>query len=489
MIKRFNNFLLENLKNELTLILEGYIEGSGAFLVKLEELSKGKDKTSRIAYDILGMIEDCDEIDDNDIKQNFFDLTDKDDMVSFIQQSKIDAMDDFPDDDDVLYNMKGRGEIKIGRIIKYLCNLVYTKSEMPSDKDIEQFVNVFKASGKENKGIEFRLVSGEDISKYYDGRKYYTDHGTLGGSCMADEGPSYFDIYVENPDKVRLLIYVDGKDLIHGRALVWKLDKSPCEAKYFMDRIYTNADSDTIKFKKYAEEQNWMYKKYQRSWVDDGVQFIYQGKEVFGEIEVSIKDGVFEEYPFLDTFCFLSPEKKLLSNLSDVDFYYLKDTDGGCYVCDTCDGKMNYKCDECDGTGKMDCWDCDGEGEYRCDACDGDGGIDCDKCDGDGKIDCDECEGMGSVPGKKKSSIKCKKCKGKGLMDCDQCDGTGNMECDECDGKGELECERCKGTGKQQCDECDGKETLCVECSKGHSILAGMGIETKHNKTFVKRKK
>lgn len=48
-------------------------------------------------------------------------------------------------------------------------------------------------------------------------------HTTLGSSCMKNMSKETFNIYVENPDSVKLLILtLDGKLL--GRALVWKID-------------------------------------------------------------------------------------------------------------------------------------------------------------------------------------------------------------------------------------------------------------------------
>jgi uncharacterized membrane protein YkoI len=71
---------------------------------------------------VYELIVDEDYIEDDEIKQNYFDLTDKDDMVSFLQTSKIPDYDG-EEDASILYSIKGRGEIKVGRAIKYLCKL------------------------------------------------------------------------------------------------------------------------------------------------------------------------------------------------------------------------------------------------------------------------------------------------------------------------------------------------------------------------------
>jgi len=335
MIKKYNSFLLEKFKMDFIPLLEGYIFGSTDFIFKLRELSKTDGMVGEIAKSIYELIVDEDWVEDDEIKQNYFDLTDKDDMVSFLQNNKI--PDDYDEEDDAsaLYSLKGRGEIKVGRAIKYLCKLIDLKVV---DKDIETFVNTFKSS-KVDDTMEFKLVKGDEISKYYNEKKYFTRNGSLGGSCMSDEKKSTFRIYSENENKVQLLIYVDGDDKIHGRALLWKLKKSPCEAKYFMDRIYTNRDSDEIRFKRFADEKGWLYKKKMNSSIDNNVKFVYKGQDVFGEITVKL-DGDFKNYPFIDTMCFLSENKKTLSNLSDKNCYYVQSVFGKCDKCHECRGNI-----------------------------------------------------------------------------------------------------------------------------------------------------
>jgi hypothetical protein len=335
MVKKYNSFLLEKFKMDFMPLLEGYIFGSTDFIFKLKELSKTDGMVGQIAQSIYELISDEDWIDDDEIKQNYFDLTDKDDMVSFLQNNKI--PDDYDEEDDAsaLYSLKRRGEIKVGRAIKYLCKLIDLKV---LDKDIETFVNTFKSS-KVDDTMEFRLVKGDDISKYYNKKKYFTKNGSLGNSCMADEKKSTFRIYSENENKVQLLIYVDADDKIHGRALLWKLKKSPCESKYFMDRVYTNRDSDEIRFKRFADEKGWLYKKKMNCSVEDSVKFVYKGQDVFGEITVKL-DGDFKNYPFVDTMCFLSDDKKVLSNLSDKNCYQLHSTFGKCEKCEICGGSV-----------------------------------------------------------------------------------------------------------------------------------------------------
>ena len=346
MIKKYNSFLLEKYKSNLLLLLEAEVYGSSDFILKLQSLSKETGKTGEIAQAINDIIDDKSYFRDSDVKQNFFDTTDKDDKLSFIMNSKV--PEDWDPDEDVSlpYTMKGRGDVKIGKIIKYLVDLINSGDGDlydVKDKDIENFVNAFKAS-KVDTSMSFKLVKGSDIAKYYNEKKYFSRSGSLGGSCMSDEGKKTFEIYTENESKVQLLIYVDKDDMIHGRAIVWKLKDSPCGAKYFMDRVYINRDSDELRFKKFAEDNGFLYKKKMNSYFVDNVKFIYKGKDVLGEVTVKL-DGDFKDYPFIDTLCFLDEKKKQLSNLPNEDNYILHSVSGRCDPCESCGGDLYYDSD------------------------------------------------------------------------------------------------------------------------------------------------
>ena len=342
MIKKYNSFLLEKYKSDLLLLLEAEVYGSSEFILKLQSLSKEKGKTGEIAQSIYDIIDDNSYFSDSDVKQNFFDLTDKDDKLSFIMNSKVPEDWDPEEDSSLPYTMKGRGDVKIGKIIKYLVDLINSGDDdlgEIKDKDIENFVNAFKAS-KVDTSMKFKLVKGSDIAKYYNEKKYFSGTGSLGGSCMSDESKKTFEIYTENESKVQLLIYVDKDDVIHGRAIVWKLKNSPCDAKYFMDRVYVNRDSDQIKFKKFAEDNGFLYKKKMNSYFVDNVKFIYKGKDVLGEVTVKLSKTDFPNYPFVDTMCFLDESSKILSNLPNEDNYILHSVSGECEQCDNCSGEI-----------------------------------------------------------------------------------------------------------------------------------------------------
>lgn len=351
MIKKYNGFLLNKLKKELLSLNEDILQASSDFVIRLNSISKMGGKIGKMAKAITDIIEYEEWLDDDDTKQNFINVTDKEDTVSFLPHNRI-PKDWDPDDDPSLpYNIKGRSEIKIGRIIRSLFKIIEIHDRIDFDiveKDYEDFVNVFK-SLKDDNNREFKFVNGEDIHKYYQMKKYYSSWGALGGSCMADEDKSIFKVYTENPRKVQLLILIDNNGKIHGRALVWKLKESPCEAKYFMDRVYTNADSDVIKFKNLAEEKGFLYKQKNNSYIEDNVKFMYKGAPLMGEIKVKL-DGDFSKYPFIDTLCFLSKKMGELSNIPSKNCYLLHSVSGYCDRCSDCDGEIligKSFCSEC----------------------------------------------------------------------------------------------------------------------------------------------
>jgi hypothetical protein len=356
-MRSYNEYLLESFKNSFLLILEGYIYGSSNLVSKLEEIKRLSVDISvtKIVRHLLEIFKEDELFDDAKINQNYFDLVDNaDDKVSFIQSNRLKDYDYELDSSEPkeVYTMPGRSEIKIGRIVKQLLLL---KGVSVTGKEVEDFVNTFKST--KNDGLEFKLVSGDDIQKYYDEVNYFNKNGALGNSCMSDASRRMLKIYTENPKKVKLLVLFDSNDKVHGRALVWKLKKSPCDSLYFMDKIYTNKDSHDIRFKTFANQNDWMIRLNSFAGLGDNWKFKYKDKEYFGEITVKL-DGNFRKYPYLDTLCFLSKDKDGLSNLPDKKCWWLHDTEGGKDRCEHCEGniwsegdkdneKLCYYC--CDG--------------------------------------------------------------------------------------------------------------------------------------------
>ena len=163
MKRKYQEFILERLKDRLQLLLEANLHGSSSFMDRLYQLKKQKGSTGRIAGEIIGFVDDYEYVDDEDVKQNFFDTTDKEGMVSFLMQSKL--PDDWDEDGDpaLPYSYRGRGDISIGKAIRYMMNLI---SSSVTDKELEDFVNAYKATQDSNQW-KFKLLEGNDIAKYY----------------------------------------------------------------------------------------------------------------------------------------------------------------------------------------------------------------------------------------------------------------------------------------------------------------------------------
>lgn len=315
---------------------------------------------------------------------------------------------------------KGRQEIFVGRGIRALLTSAGIKF---LDKDLEEFVNLYKATvDKMNDRFQyFQSVKEQEIGHWYNYRNYKERSGSLGSSCMSNVNPDYFDIYMSNPDVCELVILKSEEDdsLIVGRALLWTLS----DGKKFMDRIYTIKDSDVQLFRDWAKENGWYSKQYNSS-SDSGRVITPEGEQVdLRTLTVNIKKGMYEAYPYLDTLKYFKPGAGTLSNVRSGggDEYTLEDTGGELYRCEYCGGSGNQTCGNCDGDGWFDCY----------------------RCHGSGELNCGECSGSGKVEGEE-GEEECPECGGSGHNECSACDGSGREDCGDCDGRGEHSCYECQ---------------------------------------------
>jgi hypothetical protein len=219
---------------------------------------------------------------------------------------------------------KSRNSTGIGRLVNQIFPGKY------SSKEVEEFVNNFKNLNKptENK---FELVSGEDIRKYYLVSNYVEEKGDLGNSCMRKLScQTYLNIYVENLEIVKLLIYKNENDKILGRALIWKLNAYndlDNKAPYFMDRVYTIDDATKKLFHDFAEKEKWAWRTsstYHRS-----QDITFDGVEHDSiSLEIQLDKWKFNEYPYMDTFKRLDPSDGILYNDEEEKDWTLTSTDG-----------------------------------------------------------------------------------------------------------------------------------------------------------------
>lgn len=229
---------------------------------------------------------------------------------------------------------QSRNPIGVGRLVRAILK---SSGETFSDSDLEKFVNDYKSTVDliNDAFSRFEVISGEKIADIYHQDNYESDDGTLGQSCMADMPRDTFQIYTRNPEVCQLVILwskyggsiVDGKyksNKICGRAILWKTR----EGDMFMDRIYTNNDSDVELFKKFATKNGWWNKKTQNSTSRITAERGTESKNPDYVVDLKVWKG---DYPYLDSLCYLNSRSgELSNNLYEINAdYFLNDTCGG----------------------------------------------------------------------------------------------------------------------------------------------------------------
>lgn len=305
---KFNDYLL----------LESNIMYSNKFLDLLSYI-----KSNKVAEELIKICAV-----DIPTKSNFIDVTKSNDMVSFMPDRKATDLLNSDGEELDLYANPNRCNIKVGRLAKALLDAANIKV---TDKDIEDFVNAYKSMFDvlNDKLRQFDVVYGDDIIYWYRAKNYASKRGQLGSSCMRyGNCKKYFNIYTENPNFCSLVILYDdngslnkkGKyksDKIKGRALLWKaeIDGKPA---LFLDRIYTNYDSDIKLFLELAKKNKWVTKE------DLKTHFLGREKKVV----VKLDKSDFKKYPYFDTLYYLDTKKDTLSNYHESRVRMLRGTDG-----------------------------------------------------------------------------------------------------------------------------------------------------------------
>jgi hypothetical protein len=226
------------------------------------------------------------------------------------------------------FNSSSRTETKISRLVN---KLITDTSYTTQDREIlvNSIKSVLQASQK-----TFKVVSGEDIKKYYLASSNYSDGGTLGNSCMRySKCSGYLEIYAQNPNVCQLLLLVDGDDKVHGRAILWNLhSSSESGIEKFMDRIYFINEYEIAGFQRWAKENGYIYKEENNYRNLDGVIMPDSSAK---KIKMFVKcSGTFNRFPYVDTFRLYDPKTGILQNdpgrqsSENIGKYILNRTDG-----------------------------------------------------------------------------------------------------------------------------------------------------------------
>lgn len=183
------------------------------------------------------------------LNMSYFDVGDKNDMISYLPIDKFKRLEEKDDP----YTSRFRQHMKIGKFLKMLSNNTLT------EKNIEDYVNRYKALYQtyiSDLSETLKIVSGEDIRYWYCEDNYVKGGGMLNSSCMRykNKGPE-MQMFVDNPDVIQMLIMVNKDKKLLGRALIWRL--AIPHNSTFMDYIYTRYDSDADLFKIYADTNGW----------------------------------------------------------------------------------------------------------------------------------------------------------------------------------------------------------------------------------------
>lgn len=204
-------------------------------------------------------------------------------------------------------------EIKFGRFLTKVLKILDKNANC--SKDIETFVNLYKAHNLFNRNVldYFRVVEGDEIKKWYNQSTYEKGCGTLNNSCMRyDKCADFFDIYINN--NVKLLILVNNENKLVGRSLLWETNKGK-----YMDRVYSSDHIQNV-FNKWAENN-----KYDISYNKGNDNFTTKVKVNFNK-----------KFPYLDSFRYMIFDKNDKENVAtlytneprNLNYFKLEQTDG-----------------------------------------------------------------------------------------------------------------------------------------------------------------
>lgn len=177
----------------------------------------------------------------------------------------------------------------------------------------------------------FKIISGEDISKAYYYKNNVPNHGTLSHSCMRYlkcQKYNYFKIYKAC---AKMLIMTPKRgSRVMGRALLW-----PYEDTYLMDRVYSTESYVEHQFYEYAKSNKWgvlnknkyvnVFDEIVQSWLikDDDYKTPHKLK-----VDITVPESIFV-VPYMDSFCYFDDKTNVLSTYPHYEkSYVLKGTNG-----------------------------------------------------------------------------------------------------------------------------------------------------------------
>lgn len=168
-----------------------------------------------------------------------------------------------------------------------------------------------------------KLLKGQDIERFYNQCSYRT--------CMTGLDSFKTELYVNNPDKINLLVFDDNV-----KALLWTCD----DGVRVLDRIYPSGCDSIPILRKWARKNNIVVRLVPDSRVN-GTVHLSDGQQHFVTLTFN------KTFPYLDTFCFgsfFSENKKVVLTNFPTPICFHR-TDGTYYEgrkCTQC-GEFEYK--------------------------------------------------------------------------------------------------------------------------------------------------
>jgi hypothetical protein len=216
---------------------------------------------------------------------SYFDITKKNDMISYLPAKKSEIAKTKE------WISPVRQKVRLSRVLKKM------NPEL-TEKQIQDYANSFKAKYEtiiNNIDKNLKVVTGEEI-RYWYLEDHYAEGGTLNNSCMRfPESQKRFDIYVNHPNKIGLLILTNEENLLLARAIIWKVDKPKL---IFMDRVYSINDFYQNVLINYGKEK--------------GMKYYFTDSETPMTIKNINTSAKSYDNPFMDTFRYYNVDKMML---------------------------------------------------------------------------------------------------------------------------------------------------------------------------------
>lgn len=290
-------------------------------------------------------------------------------------------------------------------------------------------------------------LEGEDL------RHFYLESVSGIGSCMAyEETQPYLDIYVDNPDVVKLAAVRLGG--YSARALIWTFPNG----ERYMDRIYHRSDACKAALIQYADKHG----IWQRSEFPSIV------------VQMKIRNGENSYWPYVDTMHYMTIIDEHTCELSAYDGNYVLQFTNGTfeegYRCEDCGNYLGHDADVYSGPDGNDyCEECYYERFFCCDSC-GQMHYNDDRIDtATGVCICESCfdryyfrcENCGEVFNSNQAYVV-----SNGECVCDDCFEDHYFVCEECNEIWHTQDQHEDPNGDPICPDCAEQYAKCPECDE-----------------------